>query len=163
MSPLLSALGDAIRPDGTLKDASEILWHYDEDESLPFPSGSTPMLPPSSGSHSLATIVANVRRSSRVFRLSQRALEAADTSLSAPAGTGTCLGKRKARADDDKPELRATGKVIIAMDDSDGGSEDGPPTEPSTEPEDDYEAIKAMADVDNEVCCCHPHFPRKLY
>ena len=163
MSPSLSALGDAVQPNGTLKDASEILWQYDEDESLPFPSGSAPMLPPSSGSHPPATIVADVRQSSCVFRLSQWALKAAETSSSTPASTATHLGKHKARADDDEAELCATGKVIIAMDDSDGSSEDGPPTEPSTEPEDDYKSIKAMADVDNEVCCCHYHFPWKSY
>jgi hypothetical protein len=158
MSPSFSDLGDAVRPDGTLKDASEILWQYNEDESLPSPSDSASMLPPSSGSHSPATIVADVCRSSCVFCPSQQALEAAETSSSAPASTGTCLGKRKAQADDIKPEHRAT-KVIVALDDSDDDSKDAPPTEPNTEPEDDYESIKAMADTDNEVRCSHPHFP----
>ena len=43
-SPLASNLGDAVRPNGTLKDASEIVWNYDADESLPFPSGGDSVL-----------------------------------------------------------------------------------------------------------------------
>jgi hypothetical protein len=39
MSSLAPELGDAVRPDGTLKDASEIIWSYDADESIPFPLG----------------------------------------------------------------------------------------------------------------------------
>ena len=63
MSSSLSDLGEALRPDGTLKDASEILWHYDEDESLAFPLGSTSIVPSSSSArHSSATMVAVVLR-----------------------------------------------------------------------------------------------------
>src|ERR1700744_4440432 len=32
-------LGDAVRPDSTLKDASEINWAFNADESIPFPAG----------------------------------------------------------------------------------------------------------------------------
>ena len=65
MSSVSSALfmpeGDAVQPDGTLKDASEMTWNYDADESIPFPSGSTSVAPlPSSGSHAPATMVAGV-------------------------------------------------------------------------------------------------------
>lgn len=147
MSSSLLDAGDALRPDGTLKDASEILWHYDEDESIAFPSGSVHP-PPPSVSHSPDTIVADVRRSSRVFRPSQRALAAAEVTSSAPTSIGTHLGvKRKARCDDSELNPRITRKVVIDLDDDDS-SEGAPPTEP----DDDYESIKAMADADNEVC-----------
>ena len=37
-----SDLGCAVRSDGTLKDASEIEWHFDEDDDLPIaPTGAT--------------------------------------------------------------------------------------------------------------------------
>jgi hypothetical protein len=151
MSSSLSDHGHALRPDGTLKDASEILWSYDEDESLPFPLDDAPT-PSSSGSHAPATMVASVRRTTRVIRPSQRALDAAEMSSSIPASAGV---KRKARADDSELDSRATRKAIEGFDDSDG-SEDAPPTEVTTEPEpepddDDYESIKAMADADNHV------------
>ena len=150
MSSSLSDHGHALRPDGSLKDASEILWSYDEDESLPFPLDGAPT-PSSSGSHAPATTVAGIRRTTRVIRPSQRALDAAETSSSIPASAGV---KRKARADNSEPDSRASRKVIGGFDDSDG-SEDAPPTEVTTEPEpddDDYESIKAMADADNQVC-----------
>ena len=150
MSPSLSDHGHALQPDGTLKDASEILWTYDEDELLPFPLDSAPTS--SSGSHVPATTVASVRRTTRVIRPSQRALDAAETSSSVPASAGMRPGvKRKAQADDSKPESGVTRTATIRFDDSDG-SEDAPPTEVATEPEDDdYESIKAMADADNQV------------
>jgi hypothetical protein len=34
----MSSLGHALRPDRTLKDASEMTWTFDADEALPFPS-----------------------------------------------------------------------------------------------------------------------------
>ncbi len=37
MSLIAPNLGDAVHPDGTLKDASEIIWSYDADDSIPFP------------------------------------------------------------------------------------------------------------------------------
>jgi hypothetical protein len=40
MSALDSPIGHAVRPDGGLKDASEMEWTYDKDESVPFPSDS---------------------------------------------------------------------------------------------------------------------------
>ena len=33
-----SDLGDAIRPNGTLKDVSEMMWSYDADDTIPFPT-----------------------------------------------------------------------------------------------------------------------------
>ncbi|KAF8258723.1 hypothetical protein EI94DRAFT_1707731 [Lactarius quietus] len=39
MSSTTSDLGNAVRPNGTLKDASDMDWTFNTDEDLPFPSG----------------------------------------------------------------------------------------------------------------------------
>lgn len=207
---MASELGDAVRSDGTLKDASEMIWSYDADESIPFPSGDT------SGSrsvpsdrHAQAVLVAGVRRTTCISRPSRRFLEEAEPAPSAPAST-----KRKAPLD--RPDRRVVQKIPVNVDededtfasakckaphyrldcqvvqkipvdvdededmfediaangnadvdaeaDTDGGevandsdalgdaSNCGTTTELTTEPgSDDYEALKAMADVDNRV------------
>ena len=85
-----------------------------------------------------------------MFRPSQRALKAAENSSSTPASTGAQLGvKRKARDNDSELEPRITRKIIISLDDDDGSASEGAPP---TEPDEDYESIKAMADADNQVC-----------
>ena len=33
-----AGLGDAVWPDGTLKDASKMVWTYNNDKSIPFPT-----------------------------------------------------------------------------------------------------------------------------
>jgi hypothetical protein len=73
--------GDAVRPDGTLKDASKIIWSYDADESIPFPLGSASGS--HSGSHTLATNVAGVHRTTRISCPSQRYIEEAEPAPSA--------------------------------------------------------------------------------
>ncbi|KAF8271635.1 hypothetical protein EI94DRAFT_1784145, partial [Lactarius quietus] len=63
--------------------------------------------------------------------------------------------KRKAPSDDAAPDRCVTRKVTIDVD-GDAGGEDTI-SEPSTEPaDDDYEAIKAMADADNEAATFKP-------
>jgi hypothetical protein len=146
-------LGHAVGPNGALKDASEIVWTYDEDESIPFPSGSG-VHPPSSGGHAPAMMVAGTRRTTRIHRPSQRALEAVEASSSSSASIRPGV-KCKAQRDP-APEHRVTRKVVIDSDADDvvaDSSDDGATTEPATEPadDDDYESIKAMADADNQV------------
>jgi hypothetical protein len=69
ISNLLVPEGDAVRPDGTLKDASEMTWSYDPDESIPFPLGSTSVnSSTSSAMAALAMTVAGVHRTTRVIR-----------------------------------------------------------------------------------------------
>jgi hypothetical protein len=132
-------LGHAVGPGGTLKDASEMAWTYDEDKSIPFPSEGAP-----------ATMVAATRRTARIPRPSLRALKAVEAS-SASIRPGA---KHKARSDP-APERRVARNIVIDVD-SDvtaNSSDDGATTEPATEPADDeYESIKAMADADNQVC-----------
>jgi hypothetical protein len=148
--------GHAVRPDGTLKDASEIVWTYDADDDIPFPSGSTSGEPLSSGGQAPAMVLGATRRTTRVPRPSKRALEAAETSSSAT--------KRKASTNRDQ---RVTRK-IIDLDDDDANKADDDyipttdidvditdfdgPSDLATEPADDYAALEAMADADNRVC-----------
>ena len=59
---LFTGFGDAVWPDGTLKDASEIVWTYNDDESIHFPSEGSASDPPSNSTtmHAPATVVAAV-------------------------------------------------------------------------------------------------------
>jgi hypothetical protein len=152
MSSTNPDLEHAVRPDGTLKDASEIRWTYDEDESIPFPSDSVS----ESGGCAPATMVAGMRRTARVHRPSKRALEAFEASSGGSASTRPGA-KRKAQSDL-APEHRVTRKVVIDVDDdATDSSNDGAATELATElADDDYESIKAMADADNRVRSSSP-------
>lgn len=47
MSSSFLDAGDALQPDGTLKDGLEILWNSDADKLLPFPLGTAHASPPS--------------------------------------------------------------------------------------------------------------------
>jgi hypothetical protein len=144
MSSLAPELGDAVRPDGTLKDASEIIWSYDTDESILFPLGST------SGSHSIpstrlspVTMVGGVHRtSSRVHHPSQCALEAAEASSSTRDGrrsgikrkaSGNCLDNRRPRrglVDVDVVNVDDIGVDDTGVDDNGASNaETWPPTE----------------------------------
>ncbi|KAH9028309.1 hypothetical protein EDB84DRAFT_1563144 [Lactarius hengduanensis] len=90
MSSTTSDLGQAVRPDGTLKDASEIVWTYDVDESTPFPldnvTGTHPFF---SGGRAPATMVAGARRTARVPRPSQRARDAAEATAEATTSSSS--------------------------------------------------------------------------
>ena len=166
MSSLAPEVGDAVRPDGTLKDASEIIWSYDADESIPFPLGSTHSIP--STKLSPVMMVGGARRtSSRIHCPSQHALEAAEASSSTRDGKRSGI-KHKASGDclDDRGPRRGLVNVdVVNMDDTgmddtgvdDNGTSDAetwPPTEPASN--DDYEALRAMADTDNAVHCQPP-------
>src|ERR1700677_1750857 len=161
MSPFTSNLGDAVRPDGTLKDASEIIWTYDADESVPFPSGGdSGSLSVSSGILAPATSGAAVCWTARISRPSRRVLEAAEAELASSAPARKSSGIKR-KAGNDLPDDRATHKKVITVVSDDAGNDSGddasdsgtlspPPTEPAS---DDYEALRAMADADNQV---HP-------
>ncbi|KAH9035215.1 hypothetical protein EDB85DRAFT_1889441 [Lactarius pseudohatsudake] len=134
MSSVASDPGHAVRPDGTLKDASEINWSFDADKSAPFPSDN----------------VSGVRRTTRVPCLSQRAVEAAKAVASnSPAAPASARPDAKRKVPTATvPRRHVTRKVVINLDASD--SDEGATTEPNTDPaSDDYKAIKAMADADN--------------
>jgi hypothetical protein len=141
-----------------LKDASEIVWTYDADEDIPFPSGSTSgqELHPS-GRSAPAVVVAGTHQTMRVHHPLKQALEATEASTSADPGA-----KRKASTDPN-PNQHVSCKIVIDMDDNDNNDNndnvDGDNTATDfnvsnfdgTEPADDYEIFEAMADADNQV------------
>lgn len=152
MASFTPNLGDAVHPDGTLKDASEISWSFDADDTIPFPSSDD------THHHSISSgspVPATVRRTTRISRPSRRVLEAAESALSAPTSTHSAAKRKAPHA---SPTRRVTQKVVINVDDEDAdnsnaSSDDGgSTTEPATEPaSDDYEALQAMADADDQV------------
>ena len=170
MSSTSLDLGHAVRSDGTLKDASEMEWTYDADESTPFPSSTVSGT--SSGGPAPATMVAGIRRTMRVHRPSRRAREAAEAEAEVEASTSArSRVKRKVPSDADGHPIPVRRKVIDLDDNDDNDyadnadnddndtshttdhSEDGAVTELATEPaDDDYEILKAMADADHQVC-----------
>jgi hypothetical protein len=150
--------GHTVRSDSTLKDASEIVWMYDADEDIPFPSGSTSgQEPHPSGRSAPAVVVAGTRQTTRVHHPSKWALEAAEASTSADPGA-----KHKASTNPN-PNRHVSRKIIIDMDNNDNDNDndnidgDNAATDfnvsdfNGTEPADDYEIFEAMADADNQV------------
>jgi len=172
-----SDLGCAIRPDNSLKDASEIEWSYDKDND-------SPMAPVSSTSESSTTVhpfftrcppakvVAGSRRSARALRPSARirdpdnVMNNSASSSSAP-NPSAANGKRKAPPS--LPSRRIARKVDIDLGDecdaeySFTAAASQPRSENSdTEPETEsgtnkYEALQSMADADHQVCHATVH------
>jgi hypothetical protein len=153
----MSSLGHTLRPDGTLKDASEMTWTFDADEALPFPSDTMsgsgitlPCLP------SPARGISGVRQTTRISRLPYRFRHGLDSPSDPVQAHG--VTKRKAPPSDDQDDGRRVARKTKTNEDGDT-SADGTTTEVATEvatepAEDDYESIKAMADADHQV-----HFP----
>jgi hypothetical protein len=160
--------GCALRPDGTLKDASEIRWHYDVDDELPMPSASTSSAPSTSsipadnpkihpfftGQPPQGVMIAGSRRSGRAIRPSARILDP-DNAMSAANPTSAASSKRKAPAS--SPLRRVAPRIDT---DEDGSETDaaGLSVHPSSEVSeaedlgemtDKYEALQAMADTDH--------------
>jgi hypothetical protein len=145
--------GDAVRLDSTLKDVSEIMWFYNADESIPFPSGSASA---SHSSHAPATTVAGVHRTTHIIRPSRCYIEEAEVTESASSTSVCKYFGVKCKATSNLPDHRAACKKITdTVDDAAAGdaSDDVTTTVPPTElVSDDYESLKAMADADNLVC-----------
>jgi hypothetical protein len=158
--------GCAVRPDGTLKDASEIDWEFDPDgaDLAAIPNSST-MAAPSSGAplkihpffagQAPPTInLAGSRRSARSTRPSARAIDP-DNAMNAPA-------KRKASGP--APKRCVSRKIIAERPEpqSDGESYDENYSEPARDATDveesdgleagEYDSLKTMADADHQVC-----------
>ena len=169
-------LGDAVRPDGTLKDASEINWAFDADESIPFPAGQNAGdHTASSGSHAPDVMGDSIRRTTRLRRPSRHVLDALDAEAACPRPRTT-----KRKPPQDIPSRRVSRKVVIDVDDddgndagdsdndddddSDGDSDNGIATEPASEAmSEEYDTLRAMADADNQVCpSTAPTFVRTL-
>ncbi|KAH9162047.1 hypothetical protein EDB89DRAFT_2080023 [Lactarius sanguifluus] len=106
MSSTTSDLGQAVQPDGTLKDASEIIWSYNVDELTPFPLDNVPDTHPFfSGGRAPATMVAGARQTARVPRPSQCARDAAEAT--AEATTSSSLASAGPTARVPRPLQRA--------------------------------------------------------
>ena len=147
MSPTSSHLGEAVRPDGTLKDASEIEWAFDPDDSLPFPQASGD--PSGDTSSTPAPAEAGLHRMTRTIHPARRFIEEDAECASTTGAHGQPAAKRKATSDDPDPDRRVSRKIVINLhDDSDEDVTSAPPTEVG---EDDYEDLQAMADADNLV------------
>ena len=154
MSSSTDNIGDAVRSDGTLKDASEIVWSYDADDSVPFPAGSTSAsLPISASRRAPATVVASVRWTTRVIHPCHRYLEEDDNvELRSAPMCKTSGVKRKAASTLFNPRATRNTINVVSDDDCDSESDGGTPSPPPTElASDDYESLKAMADADNQV------------
>ena len=166
--------GCALRPDGTLKDASEIDWSFDRDDddtpslsstsavaSTSGPSGPE-VHPFFSGTLRPATFAAASRRSGRATRPSNRIADP-DNVMGI---VSVAAGKRKAAC---KPIRNVKSKTtsttsILSGDEEDQdenaeGNYAPAPTEVSTdvdeeaevEDSEEYEVLKAMADADHKV------------
>ena len=158
-------LGDAVRPDGTLKHASEINWAFDADESIPFPAGQNAGDHTASlGSHAPDVMGDSICRTTRLCCPSRCVLDALDAEAACPRPRTT-----KRKPPQDIPSRRVSRKVVIDVDDddgndagdsdndddddSDGDSDNGIATEPASEAmSEEYDTLRAMADADNQVC-----------
>jgi hypothetical protein len=160
MSSFAPDLGDAVRPDGTLKDASEMTWSFDADDSIPFPlgdaSGDASGGRVSSGEGEPPGPTATLRRTTRVIRPAQRYLDRAKSDSSAPTSTPLTT-KHKASG---KSPVCCVVQKVINLDSEDNednnmsGDDSSATTEPATEPASDgYEAVQAM--VDTDMVCSH--------
>ena len=168
-----SDLGCAVRSDGTLKDASEIDWSFDrsDDEALSIPSLSSgpsaaaevsgpsgPELHPFfSGTLRPATFSAGQRRSGRATRPSNRIVDP-DNAMGVSA---VAAGKRKASSSTTSTRnVKPKPKIVSVSDDEEDEEDDSyaapAPTEVPTDideeaDDEEYEALKAMADADHKV------------
>ena len=180
--PDASDFGCAVRSDGSLKDASEISWHYDVDDDLPIaPVGSTsstPISPPNihpffTSHPAPAKMVAGSRRSARTLRPSARILDpnntmnkpAPSSSTSYPSFPSVAKYKQKAPPSPDSPPSRHIAhKVNTDSSDEHDGDTSLAELELSSQPcessdaeqlehwPNKYEVLQSMADTDHRVC-----------
>jgi hypothetical protein len=137
-----------------------MLWSYNADKSIPFPSDNA------SGSHTTsrhapATVVAAVCQTARVSRPSRQYLEEAGALESASSTPAHKSAGIKCKATSTLVNQCATHKIVNVVSDNDisGDSDSGSRTPlplPTELVSDDYKALKAMADADNEVCAPQP-------
>jgi hypothetical protein len=173
-------VGCAVRPDGTLKDAAEIEWHFDKDDEIPLTAaeklpGSSPAASSSSPSPSQtvhpffsghAPPAISVRRSGRAIRPSNRVVDP-DNAMNFATQSKVVTGKRKAPNQTESPR-RVIQKAIHTIAESgnpDKDNSDGEDHTPSRSmrgeltdiaiedamSEQEYLSLKAMGDADHEV------------
>jgi hypothetical protein len=162
MSSPAHDLGGTVRANGTLKDASEIMWTFDADESIPFPAGQI------SGDDAPAEMGASIHQTTHITHPSWCILEALEaeeathsTKRKPPCGSPSHHIFRKAavNVDDNNSNIR---KVAVNTGDDNGNDacnsdsnsdvDNGITTQPPTEVmSNDFEALKVMANADNQV------------
>ncbi|KAN0128730.1 hypothetical protein V8E53_013451, partial [Lactarius tabidus] len=141
-----------------------MLWSYDTDKSIPFPSDNA------SGSHTTsrhapATVVAAVCWTTRISHPSRWYLEEAGASESASSTPAHKSAGIKHKATSTLVNQCATHKIVnVVSDNGIGGDSDSGSRTPSPLPtelaSDNYKALKAMADADNEAAIttlCEEH------
>ncbi|KAF8256704.1 hypothetical protein EI94DRAFT_1710414 [Lactarius quietus] len=170
MSSSTANLRDAVRSDGTLKDASEIDWSFDADDSIPFPSVPLDSASASaSASHTTfastcapATNVASVRQTTRVSHPSHWFIQdnSEEELQKAPTPKSSGIKRKVTSSVSNRPTKRKTIN-LVSDGNSDGDSDCGSPSPPPTElASDDYESLKAMADADNQAATTKPREER---
>ena len=134
---------------------SEIIWSYDADESIPFPSGDNAHSSPPSSGHAPATATTAhaVHRTSCVSCPCWHFLEEDEVELAFSTVALKTSGV-KHKATSDPPVLHARlslmwSAMMVLASNSRALSPSLPPIEPAS---DNYEALQAMADTDNQVC-----------
>ena len=120
-----------------------MMWNYDADDSIPFPSGDQFSVQ--------NLLIAPLCQTTCKIRPPQRFLDGAKSDSSTPDST-PLAGKRKTSCK--SPACRVLQKVINVDREDDevsnaSGDDGGATTEPITEPASDgYEAVQAMVDTD---------------
>ena len=148
--PPTSHLGEALQPDGTLKDVSEINWTFDANKTLPFPQASgdpsggpsTALAPAEAGLHQMTCTICPAHR------YIEGDLECVSSINAQP------VAKCKALSDNMDPNWHVSCKVIISLDSD--SNKDVPSVPPTEDDEDDYESLQVMADANNLVCLPSP-------
>ena len=129
-----------------------MMWSYDANDTIPFPTDTAVGGDPAAG----------LRRTSRISCPSWCVLKEYESASGAAASTRPAT-KRKAPHNLNTITCYVSKKVCIDVDDNDdkdgnpSSDDGGAATEPATEPtSDDYEALKAMANADNTVHSLSP-------
>ncbi|KAF8258968.1 hypothetical protein EI94DRAFT_1699046 [Lactarius quietus] len=147
MSSSTANLRNAVQSDGTLKDATEIDWPFDTDDSIPFPS--VPLDSASASASASHTTFASTRApatniASFIQDNSEEELQKAPTPKSSSV-------KRKVTSSVSNRPTNCKTINLVSDGDSDSDSDCGSPSLPPTElASDNYESLKAMADADNQ-------------
>jgi hypothetical protein len=178
-----SDLGCAIRSDGTLKDASEIEWHFDKDDDLLIaPTSATlsathipvdiPVHPFFSGQPLKSVMIAGSCCSCRTLQPSACILDP-DNAMNQHATSSTPAARAfKQKAPASMPLCRVLPRVDSDSCGEDEGETDA--TSPSAHPPcdasevedcnemtDEYDALQVIADADHQVRCM-ASFNRKI-
>ncbi|KAG2749562.1 hypothetical protein P692DRAFT_20708651, partial [Suillus brevipes Sb2] len=142
----------AVDANGTLKDASEIVWFHDADDSMPIsphPESSSKALPSDA-------FIAGSRRSGRPTKPSAKVQEAASSAIPAKhLGTATMPPATKRPApstigddgdDDDDDDMSTNKDEAFVLEEDDN--------EESKDAEEAYQQIKAFGDSDRDARKC---------